>query len=378
VKQTQIAIVGAGLGGLTAALLLLQAGYRVRIYDQAPQFSRLGAGIQLGPNVLKVMRRLGLEPDVEAMGSKPPSWISRNWDDGAILADVGLNRRREHYDAAYVTVHRGDFHKLLTTALPAGVLGFSKRVIGIDEDAHGVRLSFSDGDQAQADVVIGADGVNSVIREVLLGAEPPTYSGYVGHRAIFPAERLKAAGFDVDPCVKWWSKDRHMVVYYLDHRQEELYFVTGVPEPDWPHATAFVPSSREELRQAFAGFHPCVQAIIEATDEITKWPLLARPPLPLWSRGRLVLLGDACHPMKPHMAQGAATAIEDAAMLVRCIEDAGETADYGAVFELYRLNRMERASRIQAVSNANTWLRTDEDPDWVYGYDVLDAPLLRA
>jgi len=376
VKKGDIAIVGAGLGGVTAALLLFQAGYRVRLFEQASGFSRLGAGIQLGPNVMKIMRRLGLEAVVEAMGCKPPSWISRNWDDGAVLADVGLNRRRDYYGAAYVTIHRGDFHKLLTEALPLDAIAFDKRLTEVVDDGDQVKLSFGDGSEAQADIVIGADGVNSVIREALLGFEAPTYSGYVGHRAIFPAERLKGSGFEFQPCVKWWSDDRHMMVYYLDDRQEELYYVTGVPEPAWRSGVSFVDSSRDEMRAAFAGFHPIVQAIIDATTEVTKWPLLARPPLPLWSRGRLVLLGDACHPMKPHMAQGAAMAIEDAAMLVRCLEAQGGPAHHADAFALYRANRMDRASRVQAVSNANTWLRTDEDPDWVYGYDVFNTELV--
>ncbi len=375
-KKGDIAIVGAGLGGVAAALLLLQAGYRVRLFEQASGFSRLGAGIQLGPNVMKVMRRLGLESVVEAMGCKPPSWISRNWNDGAVLADVGLNRRRDHYGAAYVTIHRGDFHKLLTEALPPGAILFDKRLVEVVDHGDRVRLSFADGSEAEADIVIGADGVNSVIREALLGFEAPTYSGYVGHRAIFPAERLKGSGLEFQPCVKWWSEDRHMMVYYLDDRQEELYYVTGVPEPEWRSGVSFVESSRDEMRAAFAGFHPIVQAIIDATTEVTKWPLLARPPLPLWSRGRLVLLGDACHPMKPHMAQGAAMAIEDAAMLVRCLEAQGGSAHYANAFALYRANRVDRASRVQAVSNANTWLRTNEDPDWVYGYEVFDTPLV--
>jgi 6-hydroxynicotinate 3-monooxygenase len=375
-KKGDIAIVGAGLGGVTAALLLVQAGYRVRLFEQASGFSRLGAGIQLGPNVMKIMRRLGLEGAVEAMGCKPPSWISRNWNDGAILADVGLNRRRDDYGAAYVTIHRGDFHRLLTEALPLGAIEFDKRLAEVVDDGDQVTLSFGDGSEAKADIVIGADGVNSVIREALLGFEAPTYSGYVGHRAIFPAERLKGSGLEFQPCVKWWSEDRHMMVYYLDDAQEELYYVTGVPEPEWRSGVSFVDSSRDEMRAAFVGFHPIVQAIIDATTEVTKWPLLARPPLPLWSRGRLVLLGDACHPMKPHMAQGAAMAIEDAAMLVRCLEAEGGPSHYTEAFALYRANRMDRASHVQRVSNANTWLRGNENPDWVYGYDVFNTSLV--
>ncbi|PTQ07768.1 6-hydroxynicotinate 3-monooxygenase [Sphingomonas oleivorans] len=377
-KQGEIAIVGAGLGGLVAGLLLVKDGYDVHIYEQAPSFSRLGAGIQLGPNVLKIMRRLGLEQQVEAMGSKPPSWISRNGPDAAVMADIPLNRRRDEYGAAYVTIHRGDFHRLLTAEFPADRLHFGRKLTSAVEGDRTVTLTFDDGTSVDAAIVIGADGVNSVVRETLLGEEPPLYTGFIGHRAIFPTARLKDSGFDFDPCVKWWSEDRHIMVYYLDDRQEEMYYVTGAPEPEWKNGTSFLPSSKEEMFAAFGDYHPMVHAMIEASTEITKWPLLTRPPLALWSQGRMVLLGDACHPMKPHMAQGAAMAIEDAAMLARCIGEVGGIGDYESAFALYRANRMERASRVQEVSNANSWLRTQENPDWVYGYDVFNIPLRAA
>jgi 6-hydroxynicotinate 3-monooxygenase len=150
--------------------------------------------------------------------------------------------------------------------------------------------------------------------------------------------------------------------------------VTGVPEAVWPAGASFLSSTREEMRAAFAGYEPLVQDIIETCHDVSKWPFLTRKPLAFWSHGRMVLLGYACHPMKPHMAQGAAMAIEDAAMLTRCLCDIGVDR-FEAAFDLYRANRMDRASQVQTVSNANTWLRTNEDPDWVYGYDSFEVPL---
>ena len=375
-KSSNIAILGAGLGGVTAALMLIDAGFNVKLYEQAPHFSRLGAGIQLGPNVLKVMGKLGLDRAVEAMGSHPDSWISRNWNDGAELADIPLGAyARSTYGAAYVTIHRGDFHRLITEALPQGVLEFGRHAVQLHQDESGVRIDFVDGAHATADILIGADGINSLARETLLGADPPIYSGYVGHRAVFPAARMRERGFDVEACVKWWSEDRHIMVYYLTHNRDELYYVTGVPEATWPAGASFLPSSQDEMREAFAGYHPEVQALIDASTDITKWPLLERNPLPQWSHGRMVLLGDACHPMKPHMAQGAAMAIEDGAMLARCLIEVGGAADYKSAFALYRANRVDRTSRVQQVSHDNSWLRTNEDPSWVYGYDVLTIGL---
>lgn len=160
------------------------------------------------------------------------------------------------------------------------------------------------------------------------------------------------------------------MAYYTTKERDEYYFVTGVPHPAWDfQGQSFVPCSKQELFETFKDFHPTIQAMIEASEDITKWPLNNRNPLPIWSNGRMVLLGDACHPMKPHMAQGAGMAIEDAAMLTRCLLQTG-LDHYQEAFKLYEQNRKQRASRVQEVSNANTFLKSQEDPAWVYGYDV--------
>ncbi|MFL7961357.1 FAD-dependent monooxygenase [Pseudomonas kielensis] len=371
----RIAIVGAGLGGVAAAASLQQAGFEVDLYEQAPQFSRLGAGIHMGPNVLKIFRRQGIEKQVEAMGSHPDFWLSRD-QDGEYMSRIPLGDfARKEYGAAYITVHRGDLHALQMTAVKPGSVHFNKHLASLDESGSDVLLKFADGTQARADIVIGADGINSRVREHLLGAEAPTYSGWVGHRALIPAHKLAKYDFNFEDCVKWWSGDRHLMVYYTTAKRDEYYFVSGVPQAEWEggHAS-FVDCSREAMFDAFKGYHPSVQALIENAESITKWPLLNRQPLPVWSKGRMVLLGDACHPMKPHMAQGAAMAIEDGAMLARCLMETGLN-DYATGFRLYEANRKERASRVQAVSNANTWLRTQEDPSWVFGYELFDHPL---
>lgn len=372
--KPRIAVIGAGLGGTAAAALLQRQGFNVRLYEQAPAFSRLGAGIHVGPNVMKIMRRIGIEDGLNAMGCHPDYWYSRDWKTGEVIAQIPLGDYAvSHYGATYLTVHRGDFHALLTNAVAPGTLLFDKKLTQVEDLGDVVRLSFADGTVEEADIVIGADGVNSKIRESLLGAEPPKYTGYIAHRAVFPISRVK--GFTHERCTKWWSDDRHMMVYFDTSKLDEIYYVTGVPEPTWDMSKSWLPSSVEEMRAAFDGWHQGVQSLIEGTVEVTKWPLLERDPLPLWSRGRLVLLGDACHPMKPHMAQGAAMAIEDAAMLARCFVEAG-LDDFGTTFALYEANRAERASRVQRVSHENTWLRTNENPDWCFGYDVFEVPLV--
>ncbi|URD45487.1 FAD-dependent monooxygenase (plasmid) [Pseudomonas sp. BYT-5] len=373
--KQKIAIVGAGLGGAAAATLLQQAGFNVEVYEQAPEFTRLGAGIHIGPNVMKIFRRMGLEQKLELMSSHPDFWFSRDGVTGDYLSRIPLGEfARREYGASYITVHRGDLHELQISSIQPGTVHFGKRLSKIVDEGDQVRLDFADGTSTTADIVIGADGIHSKIREELLGVEAPTYSGWVAHRALIRGEHLARFSDVFEDCVKWWTEDRHMMVYYTTGKRDEYYFVTGVPHEAWDFQGPFVDSNQEEMFAAFEGYHSTVQNLIRSTESITKWPLRNRNPLPLWSRGRLVLLGDACHPMKPHMAQGACMAIEDAAMLTRCLQATG-LSDHRTAFELYEANRKERASRVQAVSNANTFLRTQEDPAWVYGYDLYAQEL---
>jgi len=375
-SSPRIAVVGAGLGGAATAALLIKEGFNVRVYEQAPAFARLGAGIHVGPNVMKILRRIGIEDALAAQGSHPDAWYSRHWESGDILARIPFGDHAvKHYGAAYLTVHRGDFHELLVKALPSEAVAFGKNLTRVEDRGHDVLMHFADGSSESADIVIGADGVNSRIREALLGPEEPKYAGYLAHRAVFPTPVLARGMLPFDQCVKWWSDDRHMMVYFVTGKADEIYYVTGVPATEWDLKDRWLESSKDEMRETFRGWHPTVQALIENTVEVTKWSLLERDPLPLWSRGRMVLLGDACHPMKPHMAQGAAMAIEDGAMLARCLKEVG-VSHYGDAFALYEANRAERASKVQRISHDNTWLRTDEDPSWCFGYDVFDVPLV--
>lgn len=371
----RIAIIGAGLGGAAAATLLQQAGFTVNVYEQTPMFSRIGAGIHIGPNIMKIFRQMGIDEKVSLMASHPDYWFSRDGETGDYMSRIELGQYAlKEYGAPYVTIHRGDLHALQIDAIAEGTMHFNKRLEVIDESDDEVHLTFTDGTQTTADIVIGADGINSKVREVLLGEEEPIYSGWVAHRALISGEQLAKYGMEFEDCVKWWSEDRHMMVYYTTGKKNEYYYVTGVPYPELDFEGPFVDSSREEMFEAFEGYHPTVQALIESTDTVTKWPLKNRNPLPLWSRGRLVLLGDACHPMKPHMAQGAGMAIEDAAMLTRCLEATGIN-EYQVAFDLYEENRKDRATRVQTVSNNNTFLKTQEDPGWVYGYDLYQQDL---
>lgn len=372
--KPRVGIIGAGLGGLTAGALLQTAGYHVAIYEQTSSIVRLGAGIHLGPNCIKVLNRTSIGRKLIDFAVQPTAWVSRMWDTSEILGSLPLRGFSEaRYGAPYLTVHRGDMHGMLVAAVAPGTIQFGKRLVDLDPDVSSVTMKFEDGSSARADIVIGADGVHSRVREWMLGAERPIYSGYIGHRITFPADRL--GDLKIDDLTKWWAPDRHLIVYFLTHRRDEVYLVTGAME-EWPGDITWTQSSQDELREVFKGFHPTCQRLIDlATGDVTKWAFFERPPQPTWMKGRVVLLGDACHPMKPHMGQGAAMAIEDAAMLVRCLEHC-HPDDAEQAFSIYRASRIDRVTQVQEVSRHNTWLRDPTDPTWVFGYDVFTEPLV--
>jgi len=369
-----IAIIGAGLGGLTAAATLRDAGFAVRVYEQASRFARVGAGIQMMPNSMKVLRRIGIEERVRETSFEPYSHLNRTWDTGEVMRELPMPDTL--FDAPYLCMHRGDLHQALRSIVGDEVIQSGKRLVGLDERTGGVRLVFDDGSHADADLVIGADGVHSIVRDIIVGPDEPIHRGRIAYRAVFPSTLL--GGRDVGSSrTKWWGLDRHIVIYYTRRDRSEIYFVTSVPEPaGWiTHESWSALGDVRELREAYEGFHPDVRAVLEGCPSCHKWAILEREPLPTWSAGRAVLLGDACHPMTPYMAQGAATAMEDAAVLTRCLVDV-EGDDLKAAFQRYEAHRKPRTTRIQAISSANTWMKGgNDDTSWLYGYDAWSVPL---
>jgi 2-polyprenyl-6-methoxyphenol hydroxylase-like FAD-dependent oxidoreductase len=239
-----------------------------------------------------------------------------------------------------------------------------------------VTLQFEDSTRVSTDAVIACDGIHSLVREIIVGADKPIHRGRIAYRAVFSSTLLK--GGDIGPSrTKWWGIDRHIVIYYTRRDRSELYFVTSVPESaDWMTKESWsAKGDVGELRKAYEGFHSDVRMVLNACPDCHKWAILEREPLPRWSDGRVALLGDACHPMTPYMAQGAATSIEDAAVLARCLNEV-EGEDIEGAFRRYEAHRKPRTSRIQAISSANVWLKEgQDDTSWLYGYDAWSAPL---
>jgi 6-hydroxynicotinate 3-monooxygenase len=366
-----IAIIGAGIGGLTLAALMLEQGASVRIYEQAGAFARVGTGIQMGPNAMKVLTRLGLHGDLAKVAYSPATLANREWDTGALTFELPVGSTAvERYGAPYYLLHRGDLHELLQRRVPAEVIHLGSRLASLTERRDGVELRFEDGSVTSADIVVGADGVHSTVRESLFGVVEPSFTGKLAYRAVFPVELV--TGELPGPSTKWWGPGRHIVIYYVSAGRE-LYFTTAVPDEDWDVESYSAHGDLDELRAAFAGFHSEVQAVLGACPAVHKWAIYDRSPLPAWHTDRAVLMGDACHPMTPYMAQGAATAMEDAVVLSRCLR--ASRMDPRTAFPLYEACRKPRTSAIQASSRANDWLRAPTDPTWVYGYDALNVPL---
>jgi 2-polyprenyl-6-methoxyphenol hydroxylase-like FAD-dependent oxidoreductase len=369
-----IAIVGAGMGGLAAAAALRQTGIDVQVYEQATRFARIGAGIQMMPNSMKVLRCIGVEQRLREFSFAPYSHLNRAGDTGEITRELPMPEGL--YNAPYLCMHRGDLHDALLSAVPAARVHTDKKLVGLDQAKRRVTLSFADGSRASADAVIGADGVHSTVRELLIGRDAPVHKGRIAYRAVFPAALM--GGKDIGPSrTKWWGEDRHIVIYYTTRAKSEVYFVTSVPEPfeGLTRESWSAKGDVQQLRAAYDGFHEDVRTVLAACPDCHKWAILEREPLPRWSDARVALLGDACHPMTPYMAQGAATSIEDAAVLARCLEAvAGD--DIEGAFARYEAHRKPRTTVIQAISSANTWMREGTgDTSWLYGYDAWSAPL---
>jgi 6-hydroxynicotinate 3-monooxygenase len=370
-RKTRIAVVGAGLGGLTVAGFLQRAGFAATVYEQAPTFSRIGAGIILSANATKVLRRLGVEQDLIEAGIKAECYVSRAWDSGATQYEIWFDAESERrFGGIYLNVHRGDLHAVLEKAVAPGSIAFDHRLIDLQETGDGVRLLFENGATTKADLVIGADGIRSKVRDVLLGPELPRFVGMVAHRAIFPAQRLD--GFKIPDCTKWWGHDRHILAYFMTHRRDEVYVIGVVPAASWDSDATSLPSRRENLVEAFGDFHGDLLRVLDAVDDVSVWPIYDRERNDRWSGGRLVLLGDACHPVPPFMAAGGAMAVEDAAILSRCLATFDDPA---AAFRCYEVTRIPRVGDVQRISLENSWMRGPTETDWFYCYDPCVAAL---
>jgi salicylate hydroxylase len=350
-KPLSIAVIGGGIGGLTAALALQRAGFEVEVYEQGAGFSEVGAGVQIGPNASRILRRLVPPERLARDAVRPVAVHQRRWEDGRTLQRAPLGDAIEAaYGAPYYHFHRADLLAALASQWPLEHAHFRHRLASLRHAADRVVARFENGAEIAADLLIGADGIHSAVRRELFGPEAPRFTGCIAYRGLVPVERLKPLGLEV-VSGNWFGPGQHFVHYFVAGGRL-LNFVGVIERDNWTRESWTDRGEKSDLAQAYARWHSQVRSIIDAVDETFIWALFDRAPLPRWSVGRVTLLGDACHAMLPFMAQGAGQSIEDGATLAACLAKLGPERVPEAL-QLYETLRLPRATQLQELSRRN-------------------------
>jgi salicylate hydroxylase len=390
---SRVLIAGGGIGGLSAALALAQQGFEVAVFERAPSFTEFGAGIQLSPNCTRVLFDLGLEEPLRRIAFAPDGSEIRDWRSARVIArSTWGDRVLSEHGFPYFHIHREDLMEALTTAASNNAsieLHNNCAVTDLHEDDAGITVQISNGQQFSGDLLIGADGIRSSVRESMFVEQPPVFTGNVAWRALVPASSLPPGLISPNATV-WWGPGGHFVHYYV-RNADLVNCVCVVEKTGWEIESWTQRGMQHEIKSAFTGWHRNVQQLIDniPDDDLFKWALFDRRPLTQWSRGRVTLLGDACHPTLPFLAQGAAMAIEDAAVLSRCLKTGTRVE---TSLQKYETLRRPRTARIQQASRRNasifhmrglkTHARNLFAPmasaqilNWLYSYDALTAHL---
>lgn len=390
----KILIAGAGIGGLAAASCLMKAGYDVEIYEQAPALTEVGAGIQMSANAMHVMNHLDLGPALAKTAVRPGAYVFRLYDTGEEISRFALLDDHERlHGAPYYQLHRADLLDLLVARareLKSDVINLNKTAAGFEQDDDGVTLLFADGTSARGDILVGADGLKSVVRAQISGHQARAdYTGDAAWRITVPVEKLPKDFLEPVMSV-FMGPHRHVVCYYL-RRGTLMNFVGSVETDDVSEESWTAKFPWEKLKSDFDGWHPAIQTIIDTADRDAcyRWSLHYRKASEGWTNKRVTIMGDAAHPTLPYLAQGACMAIEDGAVLTRAL---GMRDDPSEALELFARNRIERTTRIVEQSTANRELfhlpsveeirkrfsTRDEGTDrngWLYSYNPLTVEL---
>jgi len=345
-RPVSIAVIGGGIGGLAAALSLLRAGFDVQVYEQAPVKREVGAGVMLTPNVIRLFYRLGFTEQMQALGVATVGVRQRRWDDGRTLMYTRLAGTPQE-PPLFFTSHRADLLSMLMDAVPAERLHLGHRLAGFVDRGDRVEMEFDNGAKAQADIMVGADGIHSTVRGLLFGPEKPRFTGCVAYRGMVAAAKVKH--LDVAECQIWMGPGKHFV-HYPVRAGRLVNFVCLIDRDGWTKESWTEPGDINDALAAYEGWHPQVRAIISSVEETFVWGLFDRAPLSRWSVNRVTLLGDACHPMLPFLAQGAAQAVEDGVTLAALLAHTDAAA---AALRRYEALRLPRTALIQTTAGGN-------------------------
>ena len=384
-SQLRVVIVGGGIGGLFAANALIAQGLQVAVYEQASALGEIGAGVFVTPNAVRHLERVGLGAAVQRCGARVGAGSSYLRHDGTPIAPVQVTDAAG-WNAVF-GMHRADFVDLLAAGLSEGVVLTGHRAVGFEQDFAAARVSFANGATVEADVVVAADGIHSVLQAHVVPPSKPVFHGTISYRGLVPRERLP--DWPMDRWLMWAGPAKHFLVFPVRHATMVNY-VGFVPTDEEMKESWSAPGDPQVLRRAFEGWDPRIGQVLAQVDKTFRWALYDREPLPTWSQGRLTLLGDAAHPMLPHLGQGANQSIEDG-MALAAILDQADAASVPAALRVYDRLRRERVAEVQRGARRNG-LRVDsaatdlkvrdaelaahaEFRKQLYSYDVLPAAL---
>ncbi|WP_194725026.1 FAD-dependent monooxygenase [Noviherbaspirillum malthae] len=384
-RALRVVIVGAGIGGLTAAAALHQRGFEVSVYERAAQLGEVGAGLQVGPNAVKVIRALGLEAQFVKLAAEPQMRLSLKWDDGTIRAQEPYgDSMQERFGARYYMAHRADLHGLLRSLVAENTIHTGAECASVENLQQGAVVRLADGREVEADIVIGADGIHSVVRAALFGKGEARFTNQICWRIILPMQELHDAADKLpirltgNEYTGWLGPTGHVLFYPL-RGGELLNIFAGRVSNEWADETWAVPSDIDEMLEAYAGWHPGMLHILSRAREAFKWGIHDRQPLEHWVAGRIALLGDAAHPMMPTLAQGGAISMEDGYAIARYLDEGRDNPV--EALAAYERDRQPRGARMQLQARQqflNNQLVPPPPPlpvDWIYGYDAVTSEL---
>ena len=388
----KIAIVGGGIGGLTAALALSQNAHDITVFERSAGIREIGAGVQISPNASRLLHSLGLGAAYSEISVNPHRVVLRRWEDDSIIRATDLDESfLSQHQVPLANVARNELVEILGSAVAARAnvtMKFSTHVVSVEPGDTSSEVIFVDGSSQSFDIVIGADGIHSVVRPCVGGVDKPRFSGSAAYRALVPRSAVEDLPIDV---TNRMGPDRHVVSYFIGRNRSHLNLVCISPEDSWETESWTEQGTKDDLYSRFEGWSPEFLSLLGRVEEpIFRWALYDREPLEQWGIGTTTLLGDACHPMLPFMAQGSCQAIEDAIVLARCLSDAN-TKDVASALRRYEDARQGRTAQVQTSSVMNRDLfhlvdgqeQKDRDMilsisppgmsilDWVYEYDAL-------